>query len=133
MLLAGCVLLPQRATPIEQLAGEWVFVDPDGVTSTLIIDQSGRFTVDRAPEEAFRVPEGGAGFYDWDHTVDWDLAEPASGDAVIDQTGQVRFRTSSPEWGSMGAYQDPLRESLQFVIGNPDNQDSIRYVRVDER
>lgn len=130
--LAGCGLIPQPATAIEQLAGEWVFVDPEGVSSTLLIDGSGRFSVDRGPEEAFRVLDGGANFFDWDRTVDWDRSRPISGDAVIGRTGQVRFRPSDSEWGATGAYQDPFSQSLQFFIGDRDNQDSIRYVRVNQ-
>ena len=132
LLFAGCSLIPQPSRTIDELAGEWQFVDSQGVTSTLIIDESGQYTVDRAPEEAFRVLGGRADFFEWDRTVDWERAQPVSGVASIDQTGQVRFSTRSPEWGGSAAYQNPFEGSLEFIVGNVDNGDYIVYVRADD-
>lgn len=132
LLLGGCALFPRPVTSIEQLAGEWVFVDAEGVSSTLVIDNVGLYTVDRAPEEAFRVLWDGPESSDWDRKVNWDRAEQVSGVARIDQLGRVNFSTSDPEWGGSVAYVGTFRNVLEFFVGDPDNQDLISYVRVDE-
>lgn len=132
VLLAGCGLIPEFPKTADQLAGEWVFTDAHGETSTMIIDQEGRFTVDRAPEEAFLVLVGAAGFFDWDETVDWENAQPITGEVSIGRAGQIGFSTREPEWGDSVAYWNRFRPSLQFFVGDVDNGESIVYVRTDE-
>jgi hypothetical protein len=129
IMLAGCVLLPQPSTSVEDLAGVWEFVDSQGVTSIMTIEADGRFTVDRAPVEVFRVLEQ-LEIDDWDGEVHWKRAERASGVASVDESGWIWLSTREPDWGAIRPYENPFRSSLEFVVGNADAGLSIDYVRV---
>ena len=127
LLLVGCVKLPQPSDSAEDLVGVWEFVDSDGVTSTMVIEPNGQFTVDLAPIEAFSV-QGNLEVGAWDGEVDWHRAVPITGDVSVDG-GRITFRTV--EWGAIRAYESGLRGDLEFAVGDPDYQVDIAYARVE--
>lgn len=131
LLLAGCAFIPPPSKSVDDLAGTWTFVDSQGVTSTLMIEADGSFTLDLAPVEAFRVLEQ-LETDDWDGQIDWERAEPAIGVVSVDESGWIWLSTREPDWGAIRPYENSFRNSLEFVVGNADSGDSIDYVRVVE-
>lgn len=67
LVLASCSLLPPRTPEPSEMVGVWVNNDHDGVRSSLILSENGRFTAIDVPVEVF----GSILDPHWDESLDW--------------------------------------------------------------